>query len=116
MKLRLIGKPHCRQIEVRSRFQVSRVESEFRSKTGLFLELGNVILGKTVHANVHVRWHARKLALDPFLPDNSLDLVDRGCARVPCSLGMIVAKIVCQFLQFDVGDICEVSSGVASVD
>jgi cadmium resistance protein CadD (predicted permease) len=33
-----------------------------------------------------------------------------------CSLGMIVAKIVCQFLQLDIGDICEVSSGVASVD
>ena len=64
---------------------------------------------------MHIRRHTRKLAIDPFVLNNSLDLIDRSGASVPRRLSVIVAKIMCQFLQFDVGDIGEVSSRVASI-
>ena len=65
---------------------------------------------------MQVAWHAGKLALDLFLLDNSFYLVDRCRARVPCGLRVIIAKVAYQFMQSDIGDKCEVSGCVASVD
>ena len=63
-----------------------------------------------------VAWHTSDLALNLFLSDDPLDFIDRGCARVPGGLGVVLAKIACQLLQLDVGDIREVGSCMAGID
>ena len=65
---------------------------------------------------MHISRHAREFAFDAFCFDNPLDFIDRGCARIPGRLGVILAKIAHQLLEAYVGDIGKVSSCVASID
>ena len=59
---------------------------------------------------------AREFTLDLFPCDNSLNLLDRGFARVPGGLRVVLAEIPCQFVQLDVGNISEMSSCMAGID
>jgi hypothetical protein len=96
MKLRLIGKPHPRHTEVWNRVHVSRVESKFRSEISLFLERRNFLFGRTAYTDVKVTWDAPELTLNLLFSDDPLDFIDRGCARIPSGLGVVLAKIACQ--------------------
>jgi hypothetical protein len=48
---------------------------------------------------MEIRRHARELAIDPFLFDDPLNFIDRGCAGIPSGLCMILAKITYQLLE-----------------
>src|SRR5439155_25752295 len=64
---------------------------------------------------MHISRYAPKLALSLLVLDKPLDLVDGGRASIPCGLSMIVTKVSCHFLEFDIGETGQVSTRMASV-
>jgi hypothetical protein len=65
---------------------------------------------------VQISRHSRELALDSFFSNNALDLIYRGCPRIPGRLRMIFTKIAYKLLELFVSDTGEVRSCMTRVD
>ena len=65
---------------------------------------------------MHVSRRPRKLTIDFFFRNNSLDLINRCCPRIPRSLSLVISKIVREFIKLNIGDVCEVSSRMAGIE
>ena len=94
----------------------ARVEAEVGGEPRLLLESSRVARRRRRERRVLVAGHPRPLAVDLFVADDAIDLLDGGEAGVPHRLGVIAAEVLHQLGQIRVGHAGDVRRRQARVD
>src|SRR5207237_9303718 len=96
--------------------EVGGVESQLVRERRVRAKTLALVLRSAAEGSMEKARNASEFALDPFLPDQLVDLIDRRGTRIPRRLRVILSELFRHLVETQIGDVREMRSGMAGID
>src|SRR5205814_4428074 len=107
MKLCLVRETHAGRLHFRNGVEVRGVEAQLVRERRVRAKTLALVLRSAAEGSMEKARNASEFALDPFLPDQLVDLIDRCGARIPRRLRVILSEIFRHLVETQIGDVRE---------
>src|SRR5204862_3343880 len=112
MKFCLVCETHAGCLHFRNGLDVGGVKAEFVRERRVLAKTLALVLRSAAEGSMEKARNASEFALDPFLPDQLVDLIDRRGARIPRRLRVILSEIFRHLVETQIGDVREMGGGI----